>query len=448
VLVPALALAAAAFLVGREKSVYRASMGVLVAQAGGSFQPQLGNLALTQTMKNILESQVIAQQVVRQLNLDATPSQLLKKIHVEVQPDSSVLDVSYDSTDKREAVAVLRRLGTAFSALIRHQLGVSGSFKPTGPLRIVASVFNPPHLEPGRVSPKPTKVMAFAGVLGLALGIILAFARESLDDRLRGRREAEEWLGAPVIGRLPKGFRARPRTDGRPQARSSAEDALELLSANVQVRSRALGTVLLVTSARDDDDAAAVVANLGVALARAGQDVVCVETDARRPNLRQLLQGAEDDNASSEGLIAVLEGKVAAAEASRPVSLRASSNGQAPPQGLEGRLMVLPIGSNLHNGGGRPATRFVELVEELSATANYVLFDSPPLLSGGEMVALASAVDGVIVVAREGALTREGAEAARAALDALGVERVAVVLTERRPGRGFLEAAPKAILPA
>src|SRR6266496_4312357 len=163
-------------------------MGILVAQGGGSVQPQLGNLPLTQTMTNILESDVVATQVTRKLNLQISSSDLLKKITVQVKPDSSVLGVSYDSSSKRQAIQVLDALATAFKSLIRQQLGVSASFRQTGPLRIVVSVFNPPHLEPGRVSPQPTKVLAFAGALGLVLGFILAFARDALDDRIRGRR--------------------------------------------------------------------------------------------------------------------------------------------------------------------------------------------------------------------------------------------------------------------
>jgi len=280
-LVPVLALAIAYVIVSRQHSVYRASMGIIVAQAGGAFQPQLGNQPLTQTMTNVLESEVIAQRVVEGLHLPITSSDLLKKLRVQAKPGSSVLDVSYDSESKEEGLKVLTEVGKSFKALIREKLGVSGNLKRPGPFLIVADVFNPPHLEPDRVSPHPRRVYGFAVGLGLALGLILAFARESLDDRIRGRLDAERWFGAPVIGALPRGF---PKARRRHRRRQAA-DALQLLRANLQLRPGGMGPALLVTSAIDHEGKTTVVANLGMALALAGQDVICVDSDFRRPNL-------------------------------------------------------------------------------------------------------------------------------------------------------------------
>jgi capsular polysaccharide biosynthesis protein len=436
-LVPAIALAGAASLVHRQESVYRATMGILVAQGGGSVQAQLGNLPLTQTMTNILESDVIATRVRQKLNLQTSSSDLLEKITVEVKPDSSVLSVSYDSPSKQQALRVLDALATEFRSLIRQQLGVSGSFKQTGPLRIVVSLFNPPHLEPGRVSPRPTKTLAFAVVLGLVLGLVLAIARDSLDDRIRGRRQAEEWFGAPVIGVLPEGFFASRNSD-RTARNAPGVQALELLGANVQLRSATMGRTLLVTGALQDDATAPVVANLGIALARAGQDVVCVETDGRGPSLRRLFDVADESGNGATGVLGVLEGKLAATDAFVRVPLQYSSNGGVSVAGMRGgQLMLLPVGEAASPGGARPVSpeHLGELVGQLSAGANHVLFDCPRLLSAAHGLSLASVVDGVLIVAEDGRTPRDRAEALRAALDTLGVDNVAVVLIERRPLR-------------
>ena len=106
-LVPALAIAAAAFSVHRQPSVYRASMGIVVAEAGVRYQPPVGNQALAQTMKSMLKSDVVARRVVEKLGLPISSSELVSKLRVQLQPDSSVLNVSYDSTNKREALNVL-----------------------------------------------------------------------------------------------------------------------------------------------------------------------------------------------------------------------------------------------------------------------------------------------------------------------------------------------------
>jgi capsular polysaccharide biosynthesis protein/Mrp family chromosome partitioning ATPase len=423
-LVPALALALAYVIVSRQHSVYRASMGIIVAQGGGAFQPQLGNQPLTQTMTNILKSDVIAQRVVENLHLPITSSDLLKKLRVQAKPDSSVLDVSYDSESKDQGLKVLTEVGKSFKALIREKLGVSGNLKRPGPFLIVADIFNPPHLEPQRVSPHPKRVYGFALGLGLALGLIFAFARESLDDRVRGRRDAEEWFGAPVIGTLPRGFPKALRGHRREQA----ADALQLLRANLELRLGGLGPALLVTSAIDNEGKTTVVANLGMALALSGQDVICVESDFRSPDLHRLL-GVEQ----TRGLADVLEGEVMLRDALGEVEMiRPSSNSGAPvTHRVEGRLRLLQAGGNASNSmGWLSMDRMVETAKELSEGANFVIFDSPPLPSAGEALALAQNVDGVLVVARQGRTRKGEAEAVRATLAGIGARKVAVVLTD------------------
>jgi Mrp family chromosome partitioning ATPase/capsular polysaccharide biosynthesis protein len=432
-LVPAMAFGVAYFLVARQHSVYRASMGILVAQGGGAFQPQLGNQALTQTMTGILRSDVIAQRVVEGLHLPMTSSDLLKKLRVEAKPDSSVLDVSYDSESKQEALKVLTAEGRSFKALVRAKLGVSDNLNKPGPLLIVADVFNPPYLEPHRVSPHPGRVYGFAIGLGLALGVVLAFARQSLDDRVRGRHDAEKWFGAPVIGSLPGSLRNKSGLLGGRHRSEATLDALQLLQANVQLKAAGMGPTILVTSAADHEGKTTVVANLAMALAVAGQDVICVEADLRRPTLHKLLGVSE----RVTGLVDVLERRTPLEDALREVELvNLSGNGDAPAvrTGFGGGLKLLPAGVPLPDSATLLSQEGMAwITKELSTRASYVIFDSPPLLAAGEVLPLALAVDGVLLVARQGRTTRQDAHALRTALERLGVRKLAVVLTDARP---------------
>jgi tyrosine-protein kinase len=430
-LVPAVALGIAYALVSRQPSVYRASMGILVAQGGGTFQPQLGNQALTQTMTNIVKSDVIARRVIDRLHLQMTSSDLLKKLRVQLKPDSSVIDVSYDSTNRQEGLKILTEVGRSFKALIREKLGVSGNLDNPGPLLIVANVFNPPHLEPHRVSPHPKRVYGFAVGLSLALGLILAFARESLDNRLRGRLDAEKWFGAPVIGALPRGFRGLAVQNKVRHRREQAVEALAFLRANLQLRPDRIGPTLLVASAHDREGKTTVVANLGMALALAGQDVICVDSDLRRPSLHQLLGVSE-----GAGLVDVLERWITLEDALQKVELvRLSANGSTSEVRTElgGRLRLLRAGAPPSDPTAvMSRERTAEIVKELSKRASFVIFDSPPFLRAGEVLPLALAVDSVLLVARQGRTTREDAEALRRTLEGLGVRKRAIVLMDAR----------------
>ena len=62
-------------------------------------------------------------------------------------------------------------------------------------------------------SPKPLRSTIFGGLIGLMLGIGLAFVRDSLDRRLRDSNEIQETLDLPVVGDgAHRGARATPRT--------------------------------------------------------------------------------------------------------------------------------------------------------------------------------------------------------------------------------------------
>jgi capsular polysaccharide biosynthesis protein/Mrp family chromosome partitioning ATPase len=431
-LVPTLAVATTAFSVQRQASVYRASMAIVVAESGA--RPPLGNPALMQTMKSILKSNVVARRVVRQLGLPISSAELSKKIRVEYQPDSSALNVSYDSKDKREALSVVSQVGVAFQSVAHERLGVSTSLQRPGPLLIVANVLDPPHLEAGRVSPRPKQTLGFAGILGLALGLILAFVRESLDDRIRSRGEAEEAFGAPVIGALPRRFSARPSTKGHAQPRQEAEEALQTLCANLEATAQGkTRSTFLVTSALDSDKPANVVANLAVALARDGHDVLCIDADVRRPILDRLL----GVSARTHGLLSVVEDGMPAENALEEVELAGpSKNGPADAARDKpgGRLLLLPAAARPADGTAVISSqRLLEIVVQLSARSRYTLIHSPGLLSDMSGAAsIAADVDSVLVVARQGRTRREWAEKVRLTLKALGTRKIALILTDVR----------------
>jgi tyrosine-protein kinase len=458
ILLPALTLAVTAALVFSQSSVYRATMKIVVAQSGGQSQPDFGSQQLSQTMKTLIESDVVANEVIRNTGLDTTPPKLLKKVHVSFRPDSSVLDVSYDSTSKQQALVVLDEYRRVFVRLVDERLGVRsrGSVLKSGTLPgIVVNVFDPPHLEPERISPKPGKTLGFAGAFGLALGLMLAFARESLDDRVRGWRDAEEWFGAPVVGNLPKRARGtRPAgVAGRRHESESLLQALNLLRANLEFSpSGTAGPTILVTSALSGEGKTMVTANLGSVLAMGGHRVICVEADMRRPALR----GYMGIPAQDQGLLEVLNGDLELDRALQSVDLvepvvgggrgmafgkkngAASTEREAPFIGGDLRVLAMGSGSRLP-GMAFTAERLARLIENLQSRADYVIFDSSPLLTLADSFLLAQHSDDVLVVARQGQTKKDKAEAVKARLHGLGVERIRVILTDspRLDGAGY-----------
>jgi Mrp family chromosome partitioning ATPase/capsular polysaccharide biosynthesis protein len=445
VLVPVVTLAATFALLESRDPVYRASTTIVVGtRARGDLPPQLGTSGVTRTMTNLLESDLIARTVIRRHRLDMSVERFLKKLKVEVLPDTSVIQVKYDSTNPRLALSIVSEINRIFTQQVADTLGTEsalGSGRPGSSFKIVVRNFDAPHLEPEPIARNPVTSLLFAGLAGLVLGILLAVAREALDSRIRGRRDAEVWFGAPVLGALPKGLNRRPPPGvgvpegGREDSRSAS---LDLLRARLQFTQRANdpgGSTILVTSTGLSSGKAAVTANLAASLARAGERVVCVDANLRRPSLHRYL-GLPTQ---APGLVDVLEATVDLDDALVRIELAPPSvvgeNG-AKPSEAKGRLEVLRGGSPPSRDDLLTPEAVEALLAQLHKRADYVVFDSPTLLVS-DFFPLAVQSDNVLLVARHGRTTRAQAESARETLARIGVENVGVVLTDVTSRDGY-----------
>jgi receptor protein-tyrosine kinase len=467
---PLVAIALAAAVTSRQESIYHADMSIFVGQAGGGLQPAIGTQPLTQTMTNLLQSDVVARTAIRRLRLDTTPKDVAKRLTVAVQPDSAVLQVGLDWPSRPQAIALLAAMANVFTDQVRTKLGLSSSIGVLGnaPSKALffTKVFDPPHLQPDRVSPRPAKTLAFAGALGLLLGLVFAFVRESVDDRIRGRRDAETAFGAPVIGALPRGAQKQPLAtlSSTQRDRRGIREAVRLMRANLWFsRSGLDGPAVLVTSSEAHEGKTTVAACVALALALGGKRVVCVDADMRAPRLPRTL-GVEG---GGPGLAEVIGGDADLEDALRPVPLVTQINGNGNGNGHvngngngngnghvngngngnghgastsgHGSLLLLPAGERRTGDVVVGAEAVERLVELLAADADYVIFDSPPLLSSGDAFPFALQSNAVILAARDGRTTRVDAEAVRRTLKGLGAQRVSVVLTGTPAHRTYPE---------
>jgi len=408
-------------------------MKIVAGQAGGQTEPVLGGQQLTQTMTNLLQTNVVAERAIRRARIDTSVTKLLKDLHVAVRPDSSVLDVSYESTDKKEAVRVLATIAGVFVAQVEAKLGVRATISQargkSAPL-FFASVFDPPHLEPKQVRPKPLKTIAFALALGLALAIMLILALENLDDTIRNRQAAETSFGAAVLGSVPGRMRKRAamasaRGGGR-QLRSATQ-ALQLLRAKVEFGAEAdTGTTVVVTSAHHDEGKSALATSLAATLALAGRTVICVDANNGKPQLRRYLAVSDDHS----GLGEVLAGTTKLESALQNVALEAASSNGGPEGPAAARFRVLTAGAPRSASSALTPDATKALFAQLRKAAEYVVVIAPPLLVAGDALPLAAAAEHVLVVARQGRVTTADADGVRRSLDEVGARRIGVVLTD------------------
>ena len=446
-LIVAIGVGAAYAVVRLETPRYRANSTIVVGQGSGLFQAQFagGAETFTQTIITLLKSDIVARRAIALGHFGITPEQLLSHLHISTKPGSSALDVSYETTRRSEAVPILSAIDSAFARLASEKLTLprSAGGGTASSQAITATVFDPAHLRPGQVWPQPVRTLVLAGLLALLVGLLLAFFRDSLDSRLRTRTDAQEWFGAPVVGTLPRGLRRHALSikseshgkDGR------MLDAIHLLRANLEFSDSLRGPTLLVTSAVSEEGKSTVVASLGLALAMAGRAVICVEADLRRPRLLSYLGLPENGPGLVEMLLDSAELNETLLQVPLPRQQRKVPQPAGSGDGKPGKLGIIGAGNLADLDASEVLTveHLIPIVKDLQARADYVLFDSPPILPVGDAFSLARLADGVVVVARRGHTSSQSAQAVRATLRGLGVKTYGVVLTDwgAAAGQGY-----------
>lgn len=288
----------------------------------------------------------------------------------------------------------------AFQAQL-SELQVNSSLANGGALLVTPAT--PPS---GPSSPKPERSGIIALVVGLLAGIALAFLREHLDDTIKTREDLVALLpDLPTIATIPAvgnwKDRKVPHLVSVDRPNSAAAEAYRALRTSVQFMGldRPL-RVIQVTSPSAVEGKTTTLANLAVATAQAGQRVIIVCCDLRRPRVHEFFGLSNED-----GFTSALLGQAPLSAVIQEVA------------GIEG-LSVLPSGPLPSNPADLLAsTRVREIVDVLRLQSDLVLLDCPPILPVTDAAVLAELVDGTLLVTSAGSTTRH---ALARAVDSLG----------------------------
>ncbi len=272
-------------------------------------------------------------------------------------------------------------VGTLTQALQQLE-AASQLVSPTGP-----SIVNAARAPTSPVSPQPLRNGILGFLLGLLLGIALAFLRDRLDDKLKSLRDVElNSEGRPIVGLIPL---VDEWSDVSETHVALAEDSTSTASESYRTLRTAIQflgldetqRVIGITSSTAGEGKSTTIANLAVSFARAGQRVIVVSCDFRRPRLH-LFFGLDNHI----GVTSVLLGEVPVVTALRDVpnepNLKVFPSGPAPPNPAE--LL------------SQDRVRF--LIESLTSNADVVLVDCPPVLPVSDALLISRLCDTTLVV--------------------------------------------------
>jgi tyrosine-protein kinase Etk/Wzc len=286
-----------------------------------------------------------------------------------------------------------------------------------------------PAFPPSRAfSPLRVRNTALALLCGLVFGALLAIGRVKLDHRIHTPDDLGK-LGYPVIGTVPStdalvkeeysGAEAA-EVNGRmvdthvvsllnPMA--TASEAYRALRTNIQFsRPDVVVQTILVTSSNPGEGKSVTSSNLAVVFAQAGRRVLLVDADLRRPTVHKKLglprePGLVQELFTDEGLA--------------PDALEQVADD----------LYVLPAGSLAPNPSELVGSRRMrELIEDMRAKFDIIIFDAPPILAATDAVLLSTQCDATLVIARAGETKDFELQSAMTALADVGTKPSGLVL--------------------
>lgn len=298
-------------------------------------------------------------------------------------------------------------------------------------------------------SPKVTRNTALGLLVGLLLGLGLAFLIDRFDRRIKNVEELEHAYRLPLLAAIPQNpaFVAPPRLEQ--SADQAHKEVFRLLRAylryfNVDRELR----LLLVTSAVSGDGKTTVAHNLAEAAQETGTKTLLLETDMRRPDLAR-----HYGLAHGPGLSEVLTGGAKAHDAVQSVPIATRMNGTRSQVSLD----VLVAGHLPPNPAELLESRgMVDLLAWASEHYGLVVIDTAPIAVVSDATPLLSKADGVVLVSQVGRGSRQAAAFLRERLAGLNAPLLGVVANRVREkgshaygyGYGYGSYAPDPDVPA
>ncbi|WP_271402360.1 YveK family protein [Salinicoccus roseus] len=176
---------------------YEAHTEILVSQSqeteGVSEQDSNSSPPMINTYREVIKSQAVLDEVVKNLNLERSTVVLANQITVDNQDQSQVVTVTVTDLHPKNAETITNEIAGVFRESVHEVMNVDNVSILTA-----ANVGD----EPSPVSPRPLFNITIGMLLGGLLGLGIAFFRTFFDKRITTDKEVEEVLDLPVLGTI------------------------------------------------------------------------------------------------------------------------------------------------------------------------------------------------------------------------------------------------------
>ena len=268
------------------------------------------------------------------------------------------------------------------------------------------------------ISPQVSRNTIFGALIGLTVGIMLAFLLDALDRRLRGVQQIQSELDLPLLATVPEDalagaspFEASSRTEWQTKL-----EAFRIIRRNLDFAAGKPVRSVAVTSAAPEEGKSSVAVALAWAYVATGRRTLLVDCDLRRGELHKRL-----GIPPTPGLTDFLAGRAPISDIMHAVPWRPpSENGKGRGNGqgeTELALTCIPAGTAIEGPAeALESAAFKDFLAVTSRSFDRVVIDTSPLLAVADTLELLEGVEGIIVCVRASRTTREQAGALRSVL--------------------------------
>jgi len=310
-----------------------------------------------------------------------------------------------------------------------------------------------PAVVPAAPFNMPSKIMiVITGiVMGLIIGLVFAFLAEVFDTSMGTIEDVEELLNVPVLGVIPQlggDARGKKHSDGvqekgrsqdlvtHYEPKSMGAEAFRALRTNLQfLRLEMKGKLFLITSSFVQEGKTLNVVNLALSMAQAGNKVLLVDADLRKPLVHRIFGLSREP-----GITDYVLGNYHWKEVTNSIS-----DVMLGDFGIDDILHTPGMDNmNFVTAGTMPpnpteilsSSRFKEFLTEAGNEYDFIFVDAPPVLPVADATEIAPLMDGVFLVYTVGKIGRGVLKRAKSTLDNVDARVLGVILNNVKPEAG------------